>query len=190
MRTYPLAMPHPNPECRDQSRYHVTGPRATELEVGDFLAGLVRLLQPRAVIETGTCDADSSFAMAKALAQNGHGRLATVEIERDKAEQAAKRLVGLPADVILADAVTLRWETWRYAQDGIDLAFIDGGKWRGAELLNAEPFMPGGAFVVFHDVANGLHVEDDVESLAVQGVIGPVVYFPTPRGLALARIKR
>src|SRR5437870_1468065 len=54
---------------------------ATEVEVSEFLWGLVRLLKPKQILETGCYTGVSSLFMAQALKDNGFGGLVTLEIE-------------------------------------------------------------------------------------------------------------
>jgi predicted O-methyltransferase YrrM len=180
--------PNPyNPECREPIRYHIARGGGTELEVGEFLGGLVRALQPRFVIETGTAGADSSLEMAKALQKNGHGRLFTVEIGPGRAKAARARLAGLPAEVILGDAIK---HDWSAVSGEIDLAFIDGGTDRKREFMQVYPHLAWGAFVVFHDTGNDLAPLKVVNELVDEGLLDPPILFPTPRGFALSRIPR
>lgn len=178
-----------NPDCRDPSRYHITRAGATELEVGAFLAGLTRVLQPRAVVETGTSRADTTIQLAEAVKLNGHGAVATIDIDLNRVQHARRRLAGLPVTVFHGDATTFDWSVWTpVPRSPVDLAFIDGGVDRRAEFDNLRPFLAPGAFVAFHDVSNGLEPARVVKDLEAEGVITPPLYFPTPRGLALARV--
>ena len=173
-----------NPDCREVSRYHITHAGATELEVGAFLAGLARALQPRVVVETGTSWGDTTLQLAQAVQENGHGHVITIDTSQGKVLKAQKRLQGLPVRVLNGDARTYDWSTVTKRQ--VDLAFIDGGTDRRAEFDNLRPFLAAGAFVAFHDAANYRGPREAVEALHAEGVIGPPLYFPTPRGLALA----
>jgi predicted O-methyltransferase YrrM len=52
---------------------------AVEVEVGDFLYGLVRILKPAIIIETGTFEGFSGVRMAQALKDNDRGMLFTID---------------------------------------------------------------------------------------------------------------
>ena len=178
-----------NPDCRDPSRYHITRAGATELEVGEFIAGLVRAVQPRGVIETGTADADTTMLIGTALHANKHGRAATIDISAFRVGRAIKRLGDLPVHVFEGDATTFGWGVFKPARERqIDLVFIDGGTDRGAEFMNALPHLAPGCVTVWHDVANGCKPAAVVQQLVEEGVIEPPLYLPTPRGLAVARL--
>lgn len=179
--------PNPyNPECREPVRYHIARGGGTELEVGDFLGGLVRALQPRYVIETGTAGADSSLAMGKALQANGHGKLYTIEIGRGRANAARARLAGLPVEVVDGDATR---KDWSALSGEIDLAFIDGGTDRKREFMRVYPHLAPGAFVVFHDTGNSLSPLQVVNELVEEGLLDVPLLFPTPRGFALTKAR-
>jgi predicted O-methyltransferase YrrM len=178
-----------NPDCRDPSRYHITRAGATELEVCEFIAGLVRALQPRGVIETGTADADTTIQIGTALHANKHGRAATIDISAFRVTRAKKRLGDLPVSVFEGEATTFGWDVWQPARDRhVDLVFIDGGTNRGAEFANVLPHLAPNALTVWHDVANDRPVARVVRGLVNEGVLLEPLYLPTPRGLAVARL--
>ena len=180
--------PNPyNPDCREPHRYHIARGGGTELEVGEFLAGLVRLVQPRVVVETCTAGADSSYEMAKAVQKNGHGKFYTIEIGPGRAQAARARLQGLPAVVITGDATRYGWEE---LGEEVDLAFIDGGVDRDLEFDRLYPKLADRALVVWHDTGNDLAPAGVVRSLVDEGYLESPIFFDTPRGLALTRVRR
>lgn len=182
------ANPH-NPECRDVSQYHITRAGATEQEVGLFIAGLIRLLQPRAVVETGTGDASTTEHVNAALLANASGRGFSIDIDARRSRNAQKLMPTPNAITFLTgDATTFAWGNALLGLP-VDLAFIDGGTNRAAEFHNLAPWLAPGAFLVFHDMSNGTKPRAVVNDLALNGVITPPIFFPTPRGLALARLE-
>ena len=68
--------------CRDRTILMI-GP-----ERGDFLYSLVRQYRPKFVVECGTAIGYSGLWIAKALRDNGEGRLLTVEISQANAREA------------------------------------------------------------------------------------------------------
>ena len=70
------------PEYRDEGLgYTAFNSGSVECEVGEFLYGLVRVLKPRMVLETGTYLGGSSSYIAQGLKDNNTGMLETLEIE-------------------------------------------------------------------------------------------------------------
>lgn len=180
------ANPH-NPDTRDASRYHITRAGATEQEVGHFMAGLIRLLQPRVVVETGTGDASTTEHINAALLANGHGRGFTIDINAQRASIAQTLLTPGAVRTIAGDATSYAWASVLNNAE-VDLAFIDGGTDRGAEFTNLSPWLACGAFVVFHDMSNSTPPRVVVERLVLDGVLREPLFFPTPRGLALTQV--
>jgi predicted O-methyltransferase YrrM len=181
----------PNPwdaGCREPERYHIRAAGTTEQEVGDFLWGLVRVLQPRIVVETGTADGDTTERIGQALVANGHGRCVTVERGPQRAARARRRLVGLPVTALCDDVLVLDWARVIPMNRQVDMAFIDASTERAREFMWLRPFLAPGAFVAFHDTGNGLAVGDDVRKLARDGVLIETVHIPCPRGLTVGRV--
>ncbi len=87
------------------------------LEDCEFLYALVRLMKPQTVLELGTGYGVSARFIAEALKANGHGKLTTVEPDRDLRASARKMLAKTPAAVVVgfADVHDLDW----------DIVFID-----------------------------------------------------------------
>ena len=80
------------PEVRDEGKgYKMFNDGSTELEVGEFLYGLIQIMKPEWVLETGTYKGVSSSYMASSLKDNGHGHLDTMEYEASHIEES-KRL--------------------------------------------------------------------------------------------------
>ena len=71
----------PRVECPHPERWTSEDIEATENEVIEGVYGLVRMLQPAYVVETGTHRGFMAASIGRALQANGHGRLDTVEIE-------------------------------------------------------------------------------------------------------------
>lgn len=53
---------------------------AAEVEMGEMLYGLIRMLKPKLVVETGTYKGLTSEMIVKALVENEHGMLVTCDI--------------------------------------------------------------------------------------------------------------
>ena len=101
-------------------------PLAVSASEGEVLYFLVRLLQPKYVVEFGSSHGISTLYLAAGLHDNGAGHLVTTEIRAAKAEATRKNLTraGLigAVEVRLGDARESLAEI-----DGlIDLVFLDG----------------------------------------------------------------
>lgn len=102
---------------------------ASEYEVGEFLAGLVRLLKPQRVLETGCYYGDTSLAIARALKQNGHGWLYTCDTDEEMCAHVSRESKDLPLIVRPWTAAELVGK-----EREIDLAFIDHSGDRASTL--------------------------------------------------------
>lgn len=63
-----------------------------EVEVLDFLYGLVHMVKPRSIVETGAWLGRSSIAMASALRDNGFGQLTSIEVNAEAAAVARRNI--------------------------------------------------------------------------------------------------
>lgn len=136
----------PNDWCGHPEHWHSDDAYATELEVSALVAAFVTALQPELVIETGTWTGQTTEAIGRALAANGHGHLYSVEAEEDLAVKAAQRCAGLPVTVVQADS--LSWTPPGQAQ----FAWLDSETGiRPLELQRFRRWLSPGAVVGIHD---------------------------------------
>lgn len=131
--------------------YHMADDGGVEAEVGEFLYGLIRLLQPENILETGTYTGVSSMYMAQALKDNGHGHLTTLEIENTHKLRAESlwNACGLDDQVycLLKRSLDFRVDM------EYDLLFLDSEpNIRWAELERFYPHLKPGGFIGIHDV--------------------------------------
>lgn len=176
------------PGTRHAEAYTAPAPQAAEDEVADFLHGVIRLVHPDNVLETGTYLADTTVKLAQAVAVNGHGMVTSVEVDHDKVKAARTRLIRtrLAKHVRLLsgsyDSVNLRPEAGKY-----QVAFFDSHWERDLEFKAAQPFLAKGCVVVFHDCGpqhkHG-EVRARVQRLEDQHLIR-AFYIPTPRGVVV-----
>jgi predicted O-methyltransferase YrrM len=152
------------------------GHLSSEVEAGDFMYGLVRLLKPLVVVETGCYLGETSMRIGEALQANGVGQLHTCDIDTGMTSATRTATAGLPVTVHDCD-----YRVMAEKLDGVDLAYIDGSENRAAE---AQAFrLSPHAYVVLHD-ANQPHYFDPLKT------IWTAMRFPTPLGLALFEVKR
>ena len=70
---------HPHVAEERADLFHAASSQDTEFEYIEFLAGLVRILKPNRVLETGTGNCSTSYAIARVLEQYNLGELVTVD---------------------------------------------------------------------------------------------------------------
>lgn len=104
------------------------GFRAPSLEDCDFLYGLVRLLKPKIVVETGTGLGVSGRFIAEALVENGSGWLITFEAWKQYADQARRLLDNLPVEIVVGSCRD-------HADLDAELVFLDSHEGRRAEEI-------------------------------------------------------
>lgn len=201
------------PEVSDNTgNYHMADDGGVETETGEFLYGLVRLLQPGFILETGTYTGVSAMYMGNALKDNGHGLMWTLEVENKHKERAEKlwEKVGLSTPANHYNWVTCRLEAsldlepkmyhlnsleWRDLE--IDLLFLDSEpEFRFKELVKFYPYVKPGGFIFIHDLHRHLSQHDNEKFFGwpygklLEEIVNlikedklRVISFPTPRGL-------
>jgi len=178
----------PSSWCPNPQWWHsdAADPDGAEQEVTGLVTALVRACQPEVVVETGTAAGQTAYAIGWALKDNGHGRLYTIEIDREAASAAEARLNGLP--VIVACKDSLDW----WPQYPIDFAWIDSGtaQTRVREIDRWASMFSPGALIGVHDTAPN-QGREVLRSLA-SGLFGsfgwPVLSLRTPRGVMIAQV--
>lgn len=147
-----------------------------EVEVIEFLVGLVRLLKPRIVVETGCYCGITSLALAEACQDNEIGHVFTSDID-PLAVAETKRIASLEGGM----------EFWLTVREGpaleqlpiaeADLLFSDSSyESRLEEIKLLKP----GAVGVLHDTGMEDHLDEAVRSLYPGSV-----FIATPRGLTI-----
>lgn len=178
----------PGPECPNPRLWSMLDGNTAEVECLEFLYGLVRLLKPELVLETGTWHGGMAIAIASALRQNGLGRLITFEIDQESCAVASRRLeaAGVKALVELRNESSLEAEV-----DGpIGLLILDSElSIRGEEFRRFRNSLKPGAIVVFHDTSTTHRVvREQIEALVAEGSLSAIL-IPSPRGLAVCQVK-
>ena len=189
----------PSDWCPRPDLWHSEDTEATEHEVSELAGAMVRALQPRIAVETGTYKAQTALAIARAIAANGHGHLFTIEADPGLAALAAHELEGLPATVIRADAST--WEPEFVS--AIGFAWIDSGLLstvpgavagrpmetaRLTEITRLLPCFAPGAVIGIHDTRPGRGVLESLAPLFSSGALLPGITLRTPRGVTFAQV--
>lgn len=138
------------------SGYHMENSGGVECEVGEFLYGLVRMVQPDNICETGTHLGVGASYMGLALKENGKGKLTTLEFIPELRNQAVTRFekLGLTnqIDSILIDAAAFNPTTT------FDIILLDTEpQTRFAELIKYLPSLKPGGYIFIHDLSSHMH---------------------------------
>jgi len=176
----------PTPECPHPERWRMYDTMSAEVEVLDFLKGLVRTVKPRLIVETGTFTALSTIRMAEGLKENSSGRLVTIEYDPKVFARAKQRVQASG----LAQWVEMRNESSLEAkvEGEIDLLFCDSDlAIREQEVRHFLPQVSARGLILLHDASSHYKVvREQAERLAAEGLLS-VVFLPTPRGLVIAQ---
>ena len=123
-----------------------------EIEVGEFLYGLVRIVKPNRILETGTRYGISAAFMALGLIENGRGRLTTVEVEPSNVIQA-KQLFNKAELAGVIDLVRERVENWDPGDAQYDMIFLDTElQFRFGDMIRFWPYLCEGGLLMIHDL--------------------------------------
>ncbi len=173
-------------ECPEPRLWSMFDPMTAEKEVLDLLYAMVRTVKPRLAVETGTFSGISSTYIARAMQENGRGRLITCEFDPVVHQNACERFraEGLTSiiDCRLGSSLELS------VSEEIDLLYCDSAlEIRGAEvrrfLKDVNPF----GIILMHDAGSRFRlVREAALQMEQEGLIS-VVLVSTPRGLVVAQ---
>lgn len=167
-----------------------------ETEVGEFIYGLLRVLKPSKVLETGTHVGVGASYLGTALKDNNGGHLDTVEFLIENYNQAVKRM----KDMELNDFVTVHFgDVKDFKPTGkYDFILLDTEpQTRFAEFEKFYPFLKEGGFIFIHDLHRHMHqipnlehgfawpfglIPDFITDRVLERSVRPF-HLPTPRGL-------
>lgn len=152
---------------------------ASEYETFEFLHGLVRLLKPLIVLETGCYKGHSTAAIAKALSANKQGILFSCDTNPERVAEAQKAVSGFYTACRKPAAIISECTGEDLIRDvqNVDLAFLDSSGDRVAEAKGLR--LSDRGIVVLHDARRDTYKEI-LEALHWQSV-----FVDTPRGLAI-----
>lgn len=171
------------PDCPFPERWSSVDAQATEVEVTELVATMVRALQPDFVVETGSWVGTTSQAIGEALQRNGRGQLVCLEINPYVAQIAANSCNGLPVTVLTTSSLNYTPE------QPIDFAWFDSDtRVRPEEFRRFLPWMHDRTVVGFHDTGPQHAVRALLEPLEAEGLLVSPLYLPTPRGVCFARV--
>lgn len=181
------------------SNYTMFNDGGVETAVGEFLYGLVRMMKPEYVFETGTHHGISSSYMGLALKDNGKGLLTTVEIDKDciKISKEQWSRLGVEKYICVDKDYSLEYDV----EYDCDLMFLDSEPYyRFQELRRFFPRLKPGGYAFIHDAPRNLcqgnfnpdhpefkswpfgDINQDVKNWVLDHDLMPF-HFGTPRGL-------
>lgn len=126
---------------------------ASEYELGDFMYGLVRLVKPGMVLETGCYMGDTTIEIARALRVNDptgqRGLLNTCDTDLAMVEHTRERVREYPVNVFHQDALSMVNGNDGGIPQRYEMAFIDHSGDRSGVMAALQ--MYSGGIVVLHD---------------------------------------
>lgn len=144
---------HAHPRCgKPHGLWSAPDKDATEVEVTNFIAALVRLTKPSVVVETGTYTGRTTAAIASAMQMNGVGVVATFEVDPERAVAAYDALRELvDAGVVRITAAAITSDSCPHS---VEVAFLDSGmRTRGEDMAVVWPRLTPGGIVLVHDAS-------------------------------------
>lgn len=188
---YRLSRGDLHPELPRAGAYHRMSYGAGSLtyEEAAFLWGLVLVLRPQEVLETGTETGASLYHLALALRDAGGGRVTSIDRSMDavRAANAELRARGLHGHGRAVQGGALAYI--RASRERYDLMFLDTLiPLRIEELRTAlalEKLKPGG-IAVLHDSAPG-HPMGEMNAREELRRLPGVIHLPSPRGMTLVQ---
>jgi predicted O-methyltransferase YrrM len=174
----------PSETCPHPEYWTSMDEQSTENEVLELVAGFIRALQPEFVIETGSAYGYGARVIGRALQENGHGRLVTLEVDGDRWRVARMATAHLPVTCLRQSSETY------VPEQTIDFVWFDSlFELRVGEFRAYYPYMTNRTIVGFHDTADHHPVGAEIRVLQDEGLITPI-YLPTPRGVVFAQVHR
>lgn len=187
------------PEPSDP-RYRMFNDGGVEVEVGEFLYGLVRMLKPALILETGTHYGISAAYMGMALRDNGAGWIVTYEFLPENHRIATDFIDKLELDGHVVCRLDNVAAIPAHEHQDIDILFLDTEpQTRFGELLQFYDRVKPGGLILIHDLHPHMHqieneehgfawpygrIPEAMRQLVADGTLRPV-HFRTPRGLTM-----
>ena len=177
----------------DTERARLGQPSGISCEEGEFLYGLVRIMRPTKVLETGCNIGVSASYILQGLEDNQHGHLKTIEHDKTVSNFAQSKLekMGFERFDIFTGEIA---DFPQPENNSIDLLWLDSElDQRYAEFERFLPCMKIGAIACIHDHpkldVNGVDGFGELpvsifEAIHCNGTLS-VVTFPTSHGVTL-----
>ena len=148
------------PEIRDDGRgYKMIDSGGVEIEVSQFLWGLIRILKPKRCLTTGIYTGISDLYIADALKENGYGYTDALEYEPKHIERANSLWNEYAVDSYIKPHLISSLD---FNPEGVyEFMFLDTEpQIRFAELVKFYPHLVEGGYVFIHDLEGHLGQED------------------------------
>ncbi len=160
-----------------------------EVEVVEFLTGLVRIVRPSLIIETGV--GNGFITRALMAAKPDDTQLACFESDDSWRHELADRFKtqGFDHELALLSPAPTPSDLWPEA----DLVILDSDPpWRFTELRDWATRGRPGSFCYVHDTGNGHGpgTEHDQIGATVRSLQVPGIWLPNPRGSWLGQLPR
>ena len=164
-------------------------PSGISCEEGEFLYGLVRIMRPTKVLETGCNIGVSASYILQGLEDNGHGHLRTIEHDKTVSSFAQAKLdsMGFKRFDIFTGEIA---DFPQPENNSIDLLWLDSElDQRYAELVRFYPCMKVGAIACIHDHPRfGTEGFGEMPELLTQLIVFEklsIMTFPTSHGVCV-----
>lgn len=154
--------------------------QSTEMELLDFMYFLIRLIKPELVVEGGCHVGLGSYAIGRALQDNGHGEAITSDISPECVDKTRERCKELPVSVWLASAIDL-------PIGEADFLYLDcdsNGEKPDEIRLELLAKAKTGALVLVHDTRHEPHLGEGIAAAEKQFIN----FKQTWRGFSLVQI--
>lgn len=160
---------------------------ASEYEVQDLLYGIVRVMKPELVIETGFYMGGTTLRMWAALQSNKIGKIITCDTGATLYAKAQSQLSRKIGNNRLELYNCTGVEMIKKLSPGIvGVAFLDSGGDRLEEMKVAIPAMKQGGIIILHDAKRPREQEALKYAVRCPGI--QLIEFDTPRGLAILQV--
>lgn len=187
--------PEPNDWTRkDYSMFNTSG---VEIEVGEFLYGLVRMIKPDYILETGTGTGISAAYMGLALKENNRGMLWTLEFNEDLVKEARAFFAKLEVQNFISHCY-LKVDDFKPEPEWqFDIVFLDTEpNLRFGEFLKFWKNLKPGGIIIIHDLPHHMgqegtfrpfgEVPEQINNLIRTGELQSLHFQPT-RGLYMGQ---
>ncbi len=176
------------PECPHPERWHMYDSMTAEAEVLEFLYTLVTTTKPELIVETGSFLGVSTLWIAKALKDNGFGKIISCEFDPVVFAKAKEKIdaSGYSEWIELRNESSLEM----HIEGTIDLFFSDSDlPIRESEVKRFLPQIRPTGLILMHDASSHLKtVRDAAFKMESEGLLS-CIFLPTPRGLVVAQKK-
>ena len=153
---------------------------STEIEVSEWIAATVKMMQPYFVVEVGTHYGQTAEKIARVLNNIGHAEFVSLEVDIGMYESAMHRCVGLPVHIIWINSLDY------IPPKPINFLFVDGSADRIADVRHFLPYMAPRGVIVVHDTCYSPYIDHIPELIEECG--GDVIQFDTPRGVLIVKL--